>query len=342
MKKFCVIVVVLFSSLAGSAQQQPQYTQYIINNYIINPALSGIENYTDVKISHRHQWVGINDAPITTYLTIQGPIGKKDDRTSATSFDIPGENPRGKSYWQTYTAPPPHHGIGLKVINDRTGPLNNLSAYGSYAYHIGLSPRTSLAAGFEVGIKSLSLHTRDLIFDPDNPFSVDPAVGNSEVINRIKPDMGAGLWLYSADFFAGVSAQQIIPQTIYFSQNTVKTSGFKLVPHLFVTAGYRFQLNDDIFALPSIMIKYVQPLPLQADVNIKLQYRDFLWVGGSYRTFDGFAGLAGINVSNTFNISYAYDYTTSLLGTISKGTHEIVLGFLINNRYDDSCPRNVW
>lgn len=334
--------MVLFFPVLGKAQQQPQYTQYIINNYIINPALSGIENYTDVKISHRHQWVGIQDAPITTYLTIQGPIGKKDDRTTATSFEIPGENPRGKSYWQNYTAPPPHHGIGLKVINDRTGPLNNFSAYGSYAYHVGLSPRTSLAAGFEVGVKSLSLHTRDLIFDPENPFSIDPAVGNSQVINRIKPDMGAGLWLYSADFFAGISAQQIIPQTIYFSENTVKTAGFKLVPHLFVTAGYRIPINDDIFALPSLMIKYVQPLPLQADINMKLQYRDLLWVGGSYRTFDGFAGMAGINVSNTFNISYAYDYTTSQLGTISKGTHEIVLGFLINNRYGDSCPRNVW
>ncbi len=58
-----------------SAQQKPYYTQYILNNYILNPALSGIENYTDVKLSHRHEWVGIADAPVTTYLTIQGPIG---------------------------------------------------------------------------------------------------------------------------------------------------------------------------------------------------------------------------------------------------------------------------
>ncbi len=342
MKKLCIIVVVLLGWVTGKAQQQPQYTQYIINNYIINPALSGIENYTDVKISHRHQWVGVQDAPITTYITIQGPLNKKDDRVTATSFKMPGENPRGRNYWQDYTPAPAHHGIGLKIINDRTGPLNNFSAYGSYAYHIGLSPKTSLAGGFEVGMRSLSLRTRDLIFDPDNPTSVDPAIGTSQNINRIKPDMGAGLWLYSADFFAGVSAQQIIPQTIYFSDNRVNTAGFKLVPHLFATAGYRLQLNDDIFALPSVMLKYVKPLPLQADVNMKLQYQDLLWVAGSYRTFDGFAGMAGINVSNTFNIGYAYDYTTTKLGAISKGTHEIVLGFLIGNKYGDSCPRNVW
>lgn len=342
MKKLCVTIVVLAAWVMGKAQQQPQYTQYIINNYIINPALSGIENYTDLKISHRHQWVGVQDAPVTTYLTIQGPLNKKDDRITATSFKMPGENPRGRNYWQDYTPAPPHHGIGLKIINDRTGPLNNFSAYGSYAYHIGLSPKTSLAAGFEIGLRSLSLHAGELIFDPDNPSSVDPAVGTSQEINRIKPDMGAGLWLYSASFFAGLSAQQVIPQTVYFSDNTVKTAGFKLIPHLFATAGYRLQMTDDIFALPSVTIKYVQPLPLQADFNIKLQYQDLLWAGASFRTFDGFAGMAGINVSNTFNISYAYDYTTSKLGSISKGTHEIVLGFLIGNKYGDWCPRNVW
>ena len=99
----------------ADAQQQPHYTQYIINNYIINPAITGIENYTDVKISHRHQWVGLQDAPVTTYLTLHKPLGKQDDRTTATSFETPGENPRGRNFWQDYEAAKPHHGIGLKI-----------------------------------------------------------------------------------------------------------------------------------------------------------------------------------------------------------------------------------
>ena len=81
------------------AQQRPHYTQYILNNYILNPAISGIENYTDVKLSARDQWVGLNGAPRTSYFTIAGTYWQKDYRTSATSYDIPGENPRGKSYW---------------------------------------------------------------------------------------------------------------------------------------------------------------------------------------------------------------------------------------------------
>src|SRR5438034_10924812 len=113
MKKNISIVVVMLLAIVGFAQQRPHYTQYILNNYILNPAISGIENYTDVKMSVRDQWIGLNGAPRTAYFTIQAPLGKSDYRTSATGYSVPGENPRGRSYWENYTAAEPHHGIGM-------------------------------------------------------------------------------------------------------------------------------------------------------------------------------------------------------------------------------------
>lgn len=337
--KHLIIGLCLMACLPGvQAQQKPHYTQYILNNYIINPALTGIENYTDIKMSHRHQWVGIQDAPVTTYLTIHKAIGKQDDRASATSFRMPGENPRGKSYWQDYTSAAPHHGVGLQVINDRTGPLNRFSAYATYAYHLGISARTSLAAGFGAGISKLSLATNKLDFVYTQ---VDPAVYNSKEINSFRPDFNAGVWIYSADYFVGLAAQQIIPSKIDFSNNTLQEQQGKFVPHLFLTAGYRFMINDDFNVVPSTMVKYVSST-LNADFNVKLQYMDLAWVGASYRLEDGFAGMIGLNVSNTFNIGYSYDYTTSKLNTFTKGTHEIMVGFIIGNKYGDWCPRNVW
>jgi len=336
-KRVCLTVATLVMALVMEAQQKPEYTQYILNNYILNPALTGIENYTDVKISHRHQWVGLQDAPITTYLTIQGPLGKKDDRETATSFHRQGHNPRGKDYWDDYTAARPHQGIGLQILNDRTGPLNRFSAYATYAYHLGISTRTSLALGFSAGISDLSLDRSKLFFD----VPVDPVVYTSGELNRIKPDFGAGLWLYSADFFAGFSALQLIPQKIAFTDKVAPNPG-KLVPHLFGQAGYRFLLNEDFNLIPSVMVKYVDPLPVQFDFNVKLQYQDLLWAGVSHRTYDGFAAMVGLNVSNIFNVGYSYDLTTSKLNTVSRGTHEIIVGFLIGNKYGDWCPKNVW
>ncbi|MGZ3880806.1 MAG: PorP/SprF family type IX secretion system membrane protein [Flavisolibacter sp.] len=337
MKKITCLLVLMQCIGWCYGQQRPQYTQYILNNYILNPALSGIENYTDVKISSRDQWVGLDGAPKTMYLTVQAPIGKKDYKTSATSFQVPGDNPRGSRYWENYSASEPHHGVGLSIVNDKTGLYNQFTANLSYAYHIGLSPRTNMSAGFAGGIMKIGRDGTKSTFANNDP--TDPAQGNVGSVYRIRPDLSAGIWIYSADYFFGISAQQIIPQNVSFVGDSL---GFKMVPHLFFTTGYRFLLNDDINALPSVMVKYVTPLEPQVDANIKLQYRDLLWIGGSCRFKYGYAAMLGLNVSNTFNVGYAYDYTTSNLGTVSKGTHEIIIGFLLGNRYDDSCPRNIW
>ncbi|MEQ1676831.1 MAG: PorP/SprF family type IX secretion system membrane protein, partial [Chitinophagaceae bacterium] len=157
MKRSLLFLVCAVSMLQGKTQQRPHYTQYILNPYILNPALTGVENYTDLKVSTRDQWVGLNGAPKTSYLTIHAPIGKNDYRTSATSYQVPGENPRGRYYWENYTAAEPHHGIGMTLVNDRTGSFNRFTANLSYAYHLGLTPTTNLSAGFAAGITNVSI-----------------------------------------------------------------------------------------------------------------------------------------------------------------------------------------
>lgn len=321
----------------AGAQQKPHYTQYVLNQYIINPAITGIENYTDIKLSHRHQWVGLEDAPVTSYFTIHTSIGEKDYRPTATSFSMEGENPRGSGYWSDYEPSKPHHGVGLQLINDRTGPISNFSAYATYAYHIGISPRTNLSAGFGAGITKTSLNASKLDFYNTQ---VDPAVYQSGILNKLRPDVMLGLYLYSSDYFVGISAQQVIPQKIDFSNNAVKQADSKTVPHLFATAGYRFLAGEDFNIIPSVMVKYLTHIPTQVDINAKVQYRDFAWMGAGYRYKDGFNGMVGINISNKVNVSYSYDYTTSNLSNYSKGTHEIVIGFILGSY--ESCPRNIW
>jgi len=335
---------VFYSSLLLSvqAQQKPVYTQYILNNYIINPAITGIENYTDVKISHRQQWTGIDGAPVTSYFSIQGPIGKKDYRTNATSFDVPGENPRGRSYMEDYTAAEPHHGIGGMIISDKTGYLSRWSIYATYAYHKGLNSRTTLAAGFLAGLSSVSLDASKIQWGSLNPN--DPAIGyNTGEISKIKPELGAGLWLYGANYFAGVSVLNIIPGKANFVKDAKYGGSF--VPHFITTAGYKMFLTDDVTLLPSVMVQFVNPLPVQLYINAKAQYQDKFWLGSGYRFGDelgGFSAMAGINISNTFNVGYSYDISTSQLRNYSRNTHEFIIGFLLGNRYSDSCPRNVW
>jgi type IX secretion system PorP/SprF family membrane protein len=339
---FLLLLLLVIISLSGFAQQQPHYTQYILNPFIINPAMAGIENYWDVKASHRHQWTGLNGAPVTTYLTVHGPLRKSDyPKASVTGMTPPGENPRGRAYWQEYTTPPSHAGVGLTILNDKTGPLNRFSISGTYAHHIPISARTSVAAGISVGAQSVTLDASILEFQQPG----DPVVALGEQLNKWRPEVNAGVLLYGAEYFIGAAVQNIIPQEIAYDNGKVVGDSLyrgKLVPHLFFSGGYRLWVIDDLSVLPSVMVRLVTAAPLSFDLNSKFLYRDRLWVGGSYRINDGFAAMLGVNINASVNIGYSYDYTTSALNTVSRGTHEILIGFVLGNRFGDLCPRNLW
>jgi type IX secretion system PorP/SprF family membrane protein len=340
MKKVLLTVSSFAFTAITLAQAKPFYTQYVLNQYILNPAVTGIENYGDIRLSNRTQWSGINGAPVTTYLTAHMPLGKEDLHTSATSFEIPGEDPRGKRLWQEYTPPDAHHGIGMTAMNDRAGYINRWSINATYAYHQPLGVKTTLSAGFSAGITSVNLDRTKIEWANLDPN--DPAVGiSSGELKKLKPELGAGLWLYSARYFVGLSVLNVIPGKAKFVAND--KYGTYYTPNYFFTAGYRFSLNEDIMLMPSFMAQYWQPQLTGLHTNVKLQYLDKLWVGGSYRFSDlvgGYSAMAGINISNSFHVTYAYETaTTSRLRNYTNNTHELQLGFIIGNRYSQKCPR---
>ena len=336
MKYLFSILIILLTGHLTYAQQRPQYTQYIFNNYILNPAISGIENYIDLKAGYRNQWQGLTDAPVTSYISLHAPLGKKFTSGSATSFPEEGNNPMNRSFVQTYKASEPHHGIGFHVVSDKTGPISRVDANITYAYHLGITENLNLALGIAAGISRIHLDVSKITLEDE----LDPAI-IAGASSKSEPDLGAGIWLYGPRYFAGISAQQLLGRPLSFSNNSEYNKG-KLVPHLFFTAGYKFYLGEDIAAIPSTMVKYVAQLPASVDLNIKLAFKDRFWVGGSYRKNDSFAALAGFNVGSFLNLSYSFDFTTSDLNSVSNGTHEIVLGLLLNNRYKVTCPQRNW
>jgi type IX secretion system PorP/SprF family membrane protein len=237
---------------------------------------------------------------------------------------------------QNYMSSPSHHGMGVTAVLDKTGPIKRLDANVTYAYHLQLSNNFNLSAGVAAGISSISLDVNALTFDTP----IDPIM-NRALINQVKPDLSIGLWLYGARMFAGVSVQQILPQKLSFTGDNNYNLG-KEVPHYFATAGYKFFVDDEISAIPSIMVKYVSPAPVSVDVNLKMAFKDKIWLGGSYRKDDSFAAMAGFNIGKMVNLTYSYDFTTSQLNQVSNGSHEIVLGLLLNNVYKVPSYIKMW
>ena len=337
MKNRIYIFLVLFcTSTAVFAQQRPQYTQYIFNNYLLNPALSGIENYVDFKAGHRKQWAGINNAPVTTFASAHWNLGGDYLWKNPLSLPENGEDPMSRNYMQNYTASPSHHGMGTTIVLDKVGPISRLDANLTYAYHLQLSGTWNMSVGVAAGFSNIRLDVNALTLENPN----DPALSNA-IVSQFKPDLAMGVWLYGPRFFAGASAQQILPQNLAFTTDPNYSQG-KQVAHVFVTAGYKFFIDENISVVPSFMIKHTNPVPVSFDANLKLSFKDLVWVGGSYRHNESHSALFGINVSKLVNLTYAYDFSTSPLNQFTAGSHEIVLGLQLNNLYKVANTMRMW
>ncbi|WP_413667897.1 type IX secretion system membrane protein PorP/SprF [Mucilaginibacter sp. Mucisp86] len=331
------LIVIAATTQLAKAQQRPQYTQYVFNNYLLNPALSGIENYTDVKLGYRSQWTGLDGAPVTSYFSVNAPIGNRFLQGDATAFPAGGGlNPSSRSYTQNYMAAEPHHGVGLMVVSDKTGPITQTNIDATYAYHLGLTETLNLAVGVSAGVSHNVIDVSKLTYVDQN----DPTINNITG-SQWKPDLGIGVWAYSSNYFFGASVQQILPQNLYVTTSTTAVQN-KTVPHYFVTGGVKLFVSDDITLMPSALLKFIAPVPVTFDVNMKMSFKDKFWIGGSYRRNDSYAALVGFNLNSLINVGYSYDFTTSALNTVSHGSHEIVLGILLNNRYKVTCPQHTF
>src|SRR6476661_9117572 len=192
MKRILLLIMWLGSIELAYSQQRPQYTQYIFNNFILNPAISGIENYIDVKAGYRSQWQGLDGAPETSYISIHAPLGK--NFLYGTSTSVPqsgGTNPNSRSYVQTYMASEPHHGIGFHAVSDKAGPISRTDVNATYAYHMGLSANVNLSLGVAAGVSKIYLDRSKITLE--NP--IDQAIGTGDY-DQLKPDLSAGVWLY--------------------------------------------------------------------------------------------------------------------------------------------------
>ncbi|WP_421939103.1 type IX secretion system membrane protein PorP/SprF [Pedobacter sp.] len=336
-RSFLCLTVIMLYSYCVSAQQKPQYTQYVMNNYVLNPALSGIENYIDLRIGHRQQWQGLQNAPKTSFVSANWALGKEYLWGNALSFEQDGNDPRGRNYAQYYTASPAHHGMGIYAVSDKAGALSTAVFNLSYAYHLAVGQRLNLSLGLSAGVSRTAIDENSLLLENPN----DPALSNAGR-KLIRPDLAAGVWLYGRRFFSGLAVQQLVPNSISFHNDSALQPSAKQVPHVFLTGGYKFDLSEDISTTPSILVKWIAPAPTSVDFNVKMAFRDQLWLGAGYRKDDAASLMAGFNISHLVNLTYSYDFTTSELNRVSNGSHEVVLGILLNNVYKVVCPQRMW
>jgi type IX secretion system PorP/SprF family membrane protein len=340
MKKFLPLILFIILA-AGNAfgQQRPQYSQYSLNNYLVNPAISGIENYADVRLGLRKQWAGLEGSPLTYYTSFHTSLNKEDrNRINKKSMmRSPVRRPKYRvNKNNKFRKANPHHGIGGLIQVDRTGPIQNTTANMTYAFHLPVTNRVTVSMGASAGVNQFSLNRAAITTVQTN----DPAL-YSDRLNTLKPDLGLGTWIYSDKFFVGLSAMELLANT----EQASVTNGFQqaglTLSHFYLTGGYRFDISRDLTIIPSTMIK-ASGSAVAADLNVKALLAERIWAGVSYRHKDAVSVMAGVNISPLLDLGYSYDAVTSELRHASAGSHEVVLGVKLQNRGKAICPQWMW
>lgn len=300
MKAYVILFFSFFISVLCYSQQDSQYTQYMYNTTLVNPAYAGSREKVSVFLLHRNQWVGLDGAPVTNNFSINTPLGDS------------------------------NFGIGLNFVNDEIGPVSENEISADLSYFVPISENFKLAVGLKATANLFHLDVNKLrIFNP-----ADPQFQN--VKTEFSPNIGAGLYLYSNKTYFGLSVPTLF-ESYRYNDNNIEITKQKM--HYYFIAGHVFTLSENIDFKPAFLSKIVEGAPLQADVTANFLFFDKLTLGAAYRWNAAVSALAGFQISNSWFIGYGYDLETTKLANYNFGSHEVFLRYEFTNKVKVSAPR---
>ncbi|MEM9050686.1 MAG: type IX secretion system membrane protein PorP/SprF [Bacteroidota bacterium] len=313
----------------ANAQQLPQFSQYMNNAYVINPAASSLTHDIDLNIGFRQQWAGFDGAPQTYYVGGTINLGKRSGPPGKL-YSIPISQPAMLK--QKPSVRYGKHVVGGLIARDEYGVFERTSVMGSYSYHHPIGEKYWLAGGLSLGWYGLTFDRNSIILENDFDNTYFDFIANGSNSNIF--DINAGLYFYGDRIFAGYSVYQLGQNEINLGNedSPLNLSEARLEMHHFINAGYRITVSDKIDLTPSFMVKVRPPSPLSVDINVMAAWDQKFRLGLSYRNEDAVSVILGANLTDFMRLAYAYDYVTSDINDISSGSHEIVLGFLFNRK----------
>ena len=308
-KKIIAGIFIAFGSFSLHAQQIPMFTHYMYNTLSVNPAYAGSREALTITALHRSQWVGFSGAPITQTLTMHSPVGSE------------------------------HVGLGLSFMNDRIGPVNTTSIFGSFAYIMQLTKKSKLALGLSGGANILQaeLNKIDVVDESDPVFM--------SANNKTMPNFGFGAYYSMERFYAGVSVPNLLENN--YLSTTLENGAQSLAKerrHYFFIAGAMLNLteNGNLAFRPTTLVKYVYAAPVQVDLTAAVILRKKLLLGAMWRSDDAFGALVGLDLSEQLHVGYSFDWSYGVRTfKYNQGSHEIMLryDFIFTSKKQIISPR---
>ncbi|REG89519.1 PorP/SprF family type IX secretion system membrane protein [Winogradskyella sediminis] len=290
MKKLSIIAVLLFA-FQMHGQQDPQYTQYMYNMNIMNPAYAGSRENLSFGLLYRNQWSKIDGGPETGTFFGHAPIGS-------------------------------NLGLGVSIIADQIGPVKETNTYVDLSYTLQLGGEHRLAFGVKAGatFHDIGLNSGVNVVDDTDPFF-------AQDVNTTTPNIGAGFFYYTNKYYVSLSVPNLL-SSVHLDADGYKIGSE--TQHYFLTGGYVFDLSPNTELKPSVMVKSAFDAPTSFDVNVNARFYKKFEIGASYRLDDSFSGLVNFAISPSVRIGYAYDAISSDIKAYAPASHEVILLFDLN------------
>jgi type IX secretion system PorP/SprF family membrane protein len=289
MKKYIILIAIAITAVRVSAQQELMISQYMFNSMVLNPAYAGTHDYWSTSLLHRSQWVKFDNAPRTQFLSADGPIMG------------------GKA------------GLGFNVSNDALGITNVLDMNANVATNIKMG-KGKLSLGIRLGASRYSAQLTDAIIKDTE----DPVYANN-INGTMIPRVGAGLYYYQSNFFAGLAIPSLLSIDDKISYTETGLNSF-YKSHVYINTGMVFTPVPELAVKPSVLVK-VQGNQVNVDLNCNVLFMNKFWFGAGYRTGDALVTMLEWNINPQLRIGYAFDYTLSTLSKYSNNSHEVMLGY---------------
>ena len=290
MKTHYLIFAFSLISLECLAQQDPLYSQYINNPFVINPAYAGLTDNLNLAVSYRSQWNGLEGSPKT--MNANGHISLLDNRM----------------------------GAGMMIISDQIGNSKVNEVFGVYSYRINLTSDKILSFGLQAGMVNYQIDNSKV-----TPWDVSDHLFQGN-FSETKPSFGFGAILKNDKFFVGAS----VPRMLHSTLQTQGSQATLYTQHFYVMGSYLIFLSEHIRFKPSVLVKAVSGATPSADVNASLIVHENYQAGLLTRNFNTYGIFMQALVMDSFRLGYVYEVPASTSSGLNFTTHEVTLGYRMN------------
>ena len=286
----CILVL---CSITTKAQKIPLFTQYFTNPYIYNPAYAGLEGRSTFTLTHRQQWVGINDAPVTSnfvyHTSLKGGVN-----------------------------------FGVNITQDEAGIFKTTTGLLTFGYTVGLGWNHFISFGISGGgaFNSIDFNGVDVS---------DPALTNV-LDNSNSLEGNAGLAYHIGNLNVGLALPRLFNTSTY-STEAFDKGEFDALSNYIITANYmiHFGMGSHVFQ-PYVLYRSYQGYDTQFEAGAIVQFKNLFWIGGNYRENYGYSGLVGLKAKSNLAIGYAYEIPANKVSGINASTHEIQISISMGKK----------